>query len=119
VLEQDGLCYALVVMYLLCVDEALYLRIADAVADLGIAKERLIVSAIHTHASPRGLIPDEGPWPKLTVSADFVIVGYANGYYRYIGGEAAYEAGYYEALAAIIARGEGEKLVKEMLQLLY
>ena len=46
------------------------------------------------------------------------IIGYANGYYRYLGGEDAYEAGYYEALAAIIARGEGEKLVKEILQLI-
>ena len=45
------------------------------------------------------------------------IIGYANGYYRYISGKDAYEAGYYEAMAAIIARGEGEKLVSEVLRL--
>ena len=45
------------------------------------------------------------------------IIGYANGYYRYIGGEDAYEANYYEALAAIIARGEGEQLVKKIEEL--
>lgn len=42
------------------------------------------------------------------------VIGYANGYYRYIGGQDAYEAGYYEAMAAIIARGEGERLVEEL-----
>ena len=47
------------------------------------------------------------------------VIGYANGYYRYIGGEAAYQANYYEALAAIIARGEGERLVKEIEGLLW
>lgn len=65
VLEQSGVRFALIVMDLLCVDEALYLRIADAVAELGITKQRLIVSAVHTHASPRGLIPGEGPLAKI------------------------------------------------------
>ena len=69
VLEQDGVLYALVVMDLLCVDEALYLRIADAVADVGIKKERLIVSAIHTHASPRGALPGEGELAKINSSS--------------------------------------------------
>ena len=68
VLEQGGVRYALAVLDLLCVDEALYLRIADAVTELGIAKERLIVSAIHTHASPRGLIPGEGELAKVNSS---------------------------------------------------
>ncbi len=45
------------------------------------------------------------------------VMGYANGYYRYICGESAYDAGYYEAMAAILARGEGEKLVDRLLQL--
>ncbi|MBR4290078.1 MAG: neutral/alkaline non-lysosomal ceramidase N-terminal domain-containing protein [Oscillospiraceae bacterium] len=69
VLEQSSVRYALIVMDLLCVDEALYLRIADAVAALGIAKERLIVSAIHTHASPRGVIPGEGALARVNSSS--------------------------------------------------
>ena len=69
VLEQDGVRHALVVLDLLCVDGALYLRIADAVAELGIKKERLIVSAIHTHASPRGVIPGEGELAKVNSSS--------------------------------------------------
>ena len=60
VLDQMDGRYGLIVLDLLCVDESLYLRIADAVHFLGIKKEKLIVSAIHTHASPRGLIPGEG-----------------------------------------------------------
>ena len=68
-LEQEGVRYALIVMDLLCVDEALYLRIADAVRDLGITKERLIVSAIHTHASPRGVVPGEGPLDRVNSSS--------------------------------------------------
>lgn len=70
VLEQDGVRYALAVLDLLCIDEALYLRIADAVAELGITKERLIVSAIHTHASPRGVIPGEGPLAGVNRSGE-------------------------------------------------
>lgn len=50
--------------------------------------------------------------------AQVQVISYANGYFRYISGEEAYEAGYYEAMAAIIARGEGEKLVREILKLL-
>ena len=46
------------------------------------------------------------------------VIAYANGYFRYICGEEAYEAGYYEALAAIVARGEGEKLMEEIVRLL-
>ena len=69
VLEQGSVRHALVVLDLLCVDEALYLRIADAVAELGIKKERLIVSAIHTHASPRGVIPGEGELAKVNSSS--------------------------------------------------
>ena len=53
VLEQEELRYCLMVLDLVCVDEALYRRIAKAVAALGIEPQRLIVSAIHTHASPR------------------------------------------------------------------
>ena len=69
VLEQDGVRYALAVLDLLCIDEALYLRIADVVAELGITRQRLIVSAIHTHASPRGVIPGEGPLARVNSSS--------------------------------------------------
>ena len=68
VLEQEGVVYALVALDLLCVDEALYLRIADALAGLGITRERLIVSAIHSHAAPRGLVPGEGPLAGINSS---------------------------------------------------
>ena len=69
VLEQEDGLYGLIVLDLLCVDESLYLRIADAVAPLGIKKEKLIVSAIHSHASPRGLIPGEGPLAAVNSSS--------------------------------------------------
>ena len=46
------------------------------------------------------------------------VIAYTNGYYRYVCDENAYEAGYYEALAAIVARGEGEKLMAEIARLL-
>lgn len=36
---------------------------------------------------------------------DVSIIGYANGYYRYIGGEPAYEAAFYEALPGVRASG--------------
>ena len=64
-LEQEGVRYALIALDLLCVDEALYYRIAQVLEPLGIAKQRLIVSAIHTHAAPRGVIPGEGPLAQV------------------------------------------------------
>ena len=69
VLEQEGLRYCLMVLDLVCVDEALYRRIAKAVATLGIEPQRLIVSAIHTHASPQGVISGEGALAKVNCSA--------------------------------------------------
>jgi hypothetical protein len=59
-LEQSGTRYCLVALDLLCVDEALYRRIARGVEALGIQPQRLIVSAIHSHAAPQGVIPGEG-----------------------------------------------------------
>ena len=61
VLEQNSVRYALVQLELMCVDEALFERIAQAVEPLGIAKECLIVCAIHSHAAPQGSVPGEGP----------------------------------------------------------
>lgn len=60
VLEQEGKQFCLMALDLLCVDEALYHRIARQVAGLGITPERLITCAIHSHAAPQGVIPGEG-----------------------------------------------------------
>ena len=64
-LEQDGIRYALAVLDLMCVDTSLYEKIAEAVSELGITKERLIVSAIHSHAAPAGVIPGEGELARV------------------------------------------------------
>ena len=60
VLEQDGVRYALVVLDLMCVDEPLYHRIGEALKELGVSRERLILCAIHSHAAPQGVIPGAG-----------------------------------------------------------
>lgn len=60
-LEQEGRLYGLLVLDLMCVDEALCGRIARAVAPLGIEEGALIVCAIHSHAAPCGIIAGEGP----------------------------------------------------------
>ena len=67
-LEQNNIRYALVSLDLLCVDEALYLAIAEAISPLGIPKERLIVSAIHTHAAPQGVLFGKGPLAAVNCS---------------------------------------------------
>lgn len=45
------------------------------------------------------------------------VIAYANGYFRYICPEEAYDANQYEAMAAILARGEGERLIDRIQQL--
>ena len=65
VLEQDGVRYGLIALDLMCADESLHQKIAEAVADLGLSKERLIVCAIHSHAAPAGLVPGEGALAKV------------------------------------------------------
>jgi hypothetical protein len=47
-----------------------------------------------------------------------VPICYANGYYRYIANSTAYELGYYEAMAAIIDKGQGEVFMEHTAQLL-
>lgn len=64
-LEQKDAKYALVVLDLMCADESLCQRIATAVAPLGIEKQRLIVSAIHSHAAPAGVIAGEGALMRI------------------------------------------------------
>ncbi len=51
-------------------------------------------------------------------SLDAVPICYANGYYRYIADRHAYDAGYYEAMAAILARGQGEEFLQQIAKLL-
>lgn len=46
------------------------------------------------------------------------VISYANGYYRYLCDEEAYDKNYYEAMAAIVGRGGGEQVKKEIEQLL-
>ena len=65
VLEQEGVRYALVVLDLMCVDEALAVRVAREIEGLGITRERLLVSAIHSHAAPQGSVPGEGPLDRV------------------------------------------------------
>ena len=69
-LEQDGVRYALLAFDLLCVDEGLYLRLVDALKDLGISRQRLIACAIHSHAAPVGVIPGEGPLAAVNVAIE-------------------------------------------------
>lgn len=75
-LEQEGVRYALIVLDLMCADESLCGKIAGAVAHLGIAQQRLIVSAIHSHAAPAGALPGKGALARVNeaiipVGSDF------------------------------------------------
>ena len=64
-LEQAGIRCGLIVLDLMCADESLCGKIAAAVAHLGITRERLIVSAIHSHAAPAGVIPGGGSLARV------------------------------------------------------
>ena len=64
-LEQEGVRYGLIVLDLMCADESLRDKIAAAVARQGIEKRHLIVSAIHSHAAPAGVIPGEGSLARV------------------------------------------------------
>lgn len=65
VLEQSGIRYALVALDLLCADESLCQKIAERISGLGIARNRLVVSAIHSHSAPVGVIPGQGPLASI------------------------------------------------------
>lgn len=49
---------------------------------------------------------------------DAVPIAYTNGYYRYIAHTKAYELGYYEAMAALLDKGQGEVFVHQTAALL-
>ena len=68
VLEQENDRYGLIVLDLMCADESLCKEIADSVALFGIAEEHLVVSAIHSHAAPAGVIPDMGPLKRVNTA---------------------------------------------------
>ena len=59
-----------------------------------------------------------GEFYSTLLPPDTAAICYANGYYRYIADENAYEAGHYEALAAIVACGGGELVSNTIRQLL-
>lgn len=67
VLEQEGIRYALAALDLMCADESLWDAIARRTGHLGIRRERLVVSAIHSHSAPAGVIPEAGPDRKSVV----------------------------------------------------
>ena len=67
-LEQEGKRYALIVLDLMCADESLCEKIAAAVNPLGISRERLIVSAIHSHAAPAGVIGGVGALAQINTA---------------------------------------------------
>ena len=59
-----------------------------------------------------------GEFYSTLLMPETAAICYANGYYRYITDEIAYDAGHYEAMAAIVARGGGEKLANTIRRLL-
>ena len=70
VLEQENTRYCLVSMDLVCVDESLYRSIAEELSALGITSQNLLVSAIHTHAAPHGVVAGNGPLTKVNCSPE-------------------------------------------------
>lgn len=80
VLEQAGALYGLAALDLMCADESLWEEIDRRVAHLGISPERLVVSAIHSHSAPAGVVPEEGP----LASINRVILPRTPGYPEYM-----------------------------------
>ena len=66
----------------------------------------------------RNFVTVPGEFYSTLLPQDTAAICSANGYYRYIADEHAYEAGHYEALAAIVAKGSGEILSNTIRQLL-
>ncbi|MBR2888872.1 MAG: hypothetical protein IKC09_01180 [Oscillospiraceae bacterium] len=57
-------------------------------------------------------------YSTLLPDTETVAICYANGYDRYIGDRGAYDRGDYEALAAVLAPGEGETLCRRLKEIL-
>lgn len=82
----------------------------------GIQELRLPVTVFSFAGLQFATVPGEmfsSLWKLNTVP-----ICYTNGYYRYIAGAQAYDAGCYEAMAAIVARGQGEAFVNQIAALL-
>lgn len=60
VLEQNGIRYALVALDLMCADESFCVYLADRLHPLGISQKHLLVTAIHSHCAPCGVVPGRG-----------------------------------------------------------
>ena len=68
VLEQEDHRWALLSFDLLSIDESLSNRIAEAVTPVGI--ETVLCAAIHSHATPCGIVLNEGPLAEVNRVAD-------------------------------------------------
>ena len=82
----------------------------------GIREFRLPVTAFKFGALQFATVP--GEFYSTLLPPDTAALCYANGYYRYIADCGAYDAGHYEALAAIVARGSGEIISNTIRQML-
>ena len=60
VLEQYGILYGLLALDLMCADDAFCSRLAEALEPLRLRKANLVISAIHSHSAPCGVIPGAG-----------------------------------------------------------
>lgn len=67
VLEQEGQLYGLIQLDLMCADAPFCARVARMLAPLGIEQERLLVTAIHSHSAPCGVVPGEGLMKKINL----------------------------------------------------
>ena len=75
VLEQDNTRYALLALDLLCVDESLAEAIDIALKPMGI--RHTLAAAIHSHATPCGIVLGEGPLAEVNRVADHDPVGFS------------------------------------------
>ncbi len=60
VLQQQGVKFVLLALDLLCVDVSLYDGICNELEKRGVKHQNIIISAIHSHSAPRGIVPEKG-----------------------------------------------------------
>lgn len=80
VLEQEKTLFCLVQLDLMCADEEFCTQVARQLAPLGIEKNHLLITAIHSHCAPCGVVPGRG------LMADISLPGYPvdNSYFPYL-----------------------------------